>query len=484
MSSLKSKVIEQLSRQIFKAFELGGFPSVINLKFIEEWLDGSSELLGSRAEKSLAEKSIKSKFTIEGLTFYSSEASETELYDCISVLNKVGGILFYRCRFSCRQLKGSSFVGFFEVCEFLENWLVLAQGKALSLIGEDDSLYLECDFKGEVLIYHNYIDVEVLEKYSVVFENCKIPVLQIHRVVVKTHLWIDYTHDQSCFLLDINVDGSKFECDFNLSRAKPDKISLNSSVFYQVNLSMISPSKLTVEGCEFKGECNFKCSTVKDFVVLNSNFNARCDLSCAEIDELMIANSSFGNVLNFNSIKVKESICLEALHFSIPPDFSYCEFSGVAIAGSVRETWRIMKHALDNVGDKVEAGHYYALEMQAYQRELRTKKWYDSERVLLKANSVISNHGQNYYYPIIWLVLTMIVTSLLIANQQHQLLSTPDVFLPLTRLLNSFAQGFLPIRAIAGEDNKGISFLLLLSSVFTSVFVWHLLVAIRRHSKK
>ena len=359
-------------------------------------------------------------------------------------------------------MKGSSFVSFFEMCEFLEDWLVLAQGKNLSLIGEDDSLYLECEFKCEVLIYNYYINISVLEKYSAIFEGCKIRALKIHGVVVKTHLWVDYTHDQSCFLLDINVYGSEFECEVDLSRAKLEKVSLNSSSFYQVNLSMISPSKLTIESCNFKGECNFKCSTVKDFVVLNSNFNAKCDLACAEIDELMIANSSFGNVLNFNSIKVKESICLEALHFSIPPDFSYCDFSNVAIAGSVRETWRIMKHALDNVGNKVEAGHYYALEMQAYQRELRTKKWYDSERVLLKANSVISNHGQSYYWPIIWLVLTMILTSLLIANQQHQLLSTPDVFLPLTRLLNSFAQGFFPIRTIAGEDNKGISFLLLL----------------------
>jgi hypothetical protein len=127
--------------------------------------------------------------------------------------------------------------------------------------------------------------------------------------------------------------------------------------------------------------------------------------------------------------------------------------------------------------------------MDAYRRELRgcadRRSWKIlRERFLLWVNAVVSDHGQNYLRAATWLVVTVIVSGVMLATfESADEPMLPEPFVAVADAANTGAMGVLPLRGVmAGREH--LACFIVVATLLVSVFTWHLLVALRRHSKR
>ena len=145
------------------------------------------------------------------------------------------------------------------------------------------------------------------------------------------------------------------------------------------------------------------------------------------------------------------------------------------------------------MGNRIEANAFFALEMDAYRRELREnrrgKRSYipGAEEFLLLLNALISRHGQSYGRPLVWLLGTAALFALQQANWPHRWVALPaclaNWLVPVGELLNAWAKGLVFFEPLYAKF-KCQEALILLVAVLLSTFTWHLLVAVRRHNRR
>jgi hypothetical protein len=110
-----------------------------------------------------------------------------------------------------------------------------------------------------------------------------------------------------------------------------------------------------------------------------------------------------------NEISQDESV-LELLikHMNILIDFknkiAYEEKNKITYE-DFRRSCDIIKHSLDNVGQKIDANKFYALSLLSAEQEFKgDAKMINLDSVILSINKITSNHGQSWLLPLLWIV--------------------------------------------------------------------------------
>lgn len=107
-------------------------------------------------------------------------------------------------------------------------------------------------------------------------------------------------------------------------------------------------------------------------------------------------------------------------------------------------------------------------------------------RWLIELNKWVSDHGQNYWKPLVLILILPIVYGVVLLGHQEQWLYglNPMVDLVLGRLshwANLYASYFgLGI----AKPADGVAFISLLFGLVLSGLIWHFLVAVRRHRRR
>lgn len=92
---------------------------------------------------------------------------------------------------------------------------------------------------------------------------------------------------------------------------------------------------------------------------------------------------TFYSFINFREARFNQALDLRATNRQHEPNFLDAAFSPAALNKTDRETFRIIKHSFDAVGNRIEANKYFAHEMQAYRRHRQTNSptaFYHSDR--------------------------------------------------------------------------------------------------------
>ena len=207
---------------------------------------------------------------------------------------------------------------------------------------------------------------------------------------------------------------------------------------------------------------------------------------------ILLRYVTFYSFINFRGAQFFLPLDLRNTNRREPPNFLDCVFNKKARKGTDRETFRIIKHSFEAVGNRIEANVFYALEMEAYRRELREAAsqpgghWRLWERLLVSLNFVLSRHGQSYWQPLLGVLFCAAVIALQQANLQHGWLVWPESATwctdPLMNTLNAWASGVIVLRLFYAAFPGHEAFILLMM-VMLSTCIWHFLVATRRHHR-
>lgn len=284
------------------------------------------------------------------------------------------------------------------------------------------------------------------------------------------------------------------------------KSSVKKLLFSELNVLEetklhITVDLLQIEYSDFNDLVDFSNSEIREMKLKNTTFKQSisfqsCILGIKNYEKALIKFSyvNFNKFSNFRDVNFLSGIDLVNNTFFSHPNFLNAAFNKQAQISTDRETFRIIKHSFDAVGNHIEANKYFAYEMEAYRRELKTEKGNYKERMLLWFNSLISNHGQNYIKASTWWFGLVGYIGLVLAidsgrfSRSQDLLAVlysrmPEVWFQFVEILNALALGFLPFSVIY-KNNEHLAAFLLLSSLLLAGITWHALVAVRRHSKR
>lgn len=432
----------------------------------------------------------------------------TEGYRSICIiLRKLRRLKFLSCKFSCNTLDlgcERNAACCFEKCTFKKPF-ELSNGVALSntsnaifdrchfecpirvsgslvvddITSQDSAAAFSCcTFASDIEIYHATLDAPVFLNLE---DNCRDIKKQINSLKIKASRINDR------FILN-HYDITAFDCVDTVFDCKVEMKNCHITTFSVLNTN-------------FKQLADFYATEFKSFSLEKSILSDFVGFECCVfgntyvpsnhgdwVEEERIARFRYVTFLsfaNFRNARFNIALDLKNSNRKELPNFIGCKFLPEAEQTTDRETFRIIKHSFDAVGNHVEGNVFFAMEMGAYRREIKATKRY-SERFLLWCNHALSDFGQSYIRPIFWLIGLAIVFYILRHGYRESWLyqiypEWNDGINNVSMILNEWAVSF---KVFSPLMFKGMEFLSLSFGIVFSVLIWLAVVSIRRHSKR
>jgi len=339
---------------------------------------------------------------------------------------------------------------------------------------------------------------------------------------------------QGIFKNRIYIDDSELgdgcSIDFVGSNSKDRTYFYSDIVIFRTNTSMIfqqcEVGNLLIEDSEFIEKLEIKDVSIKNKLSIIGI--DKCDLleinnlDCHEGSKVLFENSALDKLfftkisqdvkyMQFNNVWVEEKFSCEKVEFKntyfnefyienakkfisktsfIDAHLNDVNWGDVSSISADEATFRQLKFVNDSQGSHLIANQFYAMEMLKYKISVDQTSWKDNwqEKVAFWLNSGISNFGQSYGMPIGWIFILISMHSFLVYAHKNDWLYR--IFEPLNPLLegiarplNSIASSVLPISRFLGKGN-GREFIDLLFFIILSILIWHLVVALKRHTKR
>lgn len=427
-------------------------------------------------------------------------ADERLGFDYTKLLKLFPSLQFFNCHFYRHSfsLGCTSTRVRFETCSFHLTWQV-EEGSGP---GKGQVLFDECYFEQGVTIDGNELEQSPVDEAAAFFKDCTIhEALTLRKMATDIPVFADsLAHKPD--IGEILVEHCEFESRFTLANAEDiSAVTLTSTVFKNKFAFIHCPiGKLVIKNVNFEGLADFYESSFGSFLIRKSIFrdfagfeDCRFGLPGENKGCIQLRYVTFYSFINFRSAHFLLPVDLRNTNRSEPPNFLDCTFSANARRGTDRETFRIIKHSFEVVGNRIEANHFYALEMEAYRRELRAgthqhgRHWRLWERLLVSLNFGLSRHGQSYWQPLLGVLVCAAIIAVQKANWQAGWVVWPDSTLwliePLAAALNGWASGVIILRLLYAAFPGQEAFILLMA-VFLSTCTWHFLVAARRHQRR
>lgn len=423
-------------------------------------------------------------------------------FDYTALLRLFPALYFIDCRFTCEPLPlGYGSYSRFEDCTFDLPWRI-DEGSGP---GQDHVLFDACCFEQGVTILGDELGQAPINAAQAFFRDCTIRVgLQLRNMA--TDIPVFAHHDETLKAHKAEIDrievknceiGGRFTLDNTFPLAE---VSLTSTVFRDKFALIHCPvDRFSAKNTNFDGLVDFYQSSFESFLMRKSicrDFAGFEDCCFGEMGKpdgrITLRYVTFYSFANFRSAAFHLPLDLRSTNRREPPNFLDATFRRHARKSTDRETFRIIKHSFEAVGNRIEANTYFAYEMEAYRRELREMARRDGrhrrywERLLITLNFVLSRHGQSYWQPLLWVLTCGAIVALQQANWQHGWLTWPeaaaDVVTPLAATLNAWASGMVIFRPLYAAFPGREAFILLMA-VLLSTCLWHFLVAARRHHR-
>ncbi|MBE0508803.1 MAG: hypothetical protein IBX50_19125 [Marinospirillum sp.] len=284
------------------------------------------------------------------------------------------------------------------------------------------------------------------------------------------------------------------------SRFKKE-VSLNGSQF---------GAGLLVDNVIFDGWFEARDSVMGDFDIKDANFNKFIDISGGCFDSFAVSHvaffgyfsmessrvisdravfyyASFSGHASFRGSKFFGGLDLDRADFSGEANFLGVDADGGNIKNTTRETYRLIKHSFDKIGNHLEANKFFAKEMDKYREEVSGNKslplW---DRAVFHINKNASDFGQNYLLPLVWLVyFSSVFYFLYWVHDYEKWLETPQKFTcgasGYYANINCFASKFTPFKQFLVP---GMEFLSLIFYVIFAILIWQTVVALKRHTRR
>ncbi len=497
--------------QTYSFIELQKFFETLNKEMTDNGWTYSSGVTLNGIFGELRNKEI----TLCGLVFPKVQSRDTLMY-FMPMLELFGGIEFMDCTFKESQwLKLPSTGVLYFLCEFEEEHSV--QNYPFFPNNPELPIFRECTFGGSVDITGEFSKHITFSR--IVFEDCKFKgKLELHSCCFEGGMLFNNT-EKNLELPNLIIENSMFKTAFKLNNVKTDTVFIGDTEFHQkFEFKASAAETLEINNTNFKVVSDFFESTFSSFCIQKSVFEGFAAFEYTEFgienlysdEPVLFKYVTFQEFSNFRHAKFHDGLDIEKSNFSQPPNFLG---AGVPLRNTPRETFRIIKHSFDIVGNYIEANQYFSKEMKKYKESFSLPWWKSGEALVFHINDSVSNFGQSYIKPALWLALTLFLVFLFksdislsflsnpkgIPNMNHNILVpfyegvirplsqtilAPIIdgfFKPILSFLNQLLRELTPLNKVLDEGNEFISFIL---HIVIATLTWQIIVAVKRLTKR
>lgn len=532
---IKDNDIDSYLEDFSNLFMENLFESIISNKFYKVGKDGNDipdyeikDFKYSRLMEndSLIEKLGSMDIVIKNIRFPKIYNKGNLNLSCTNLVKKIGRINFKYCYFYDFYFIGA-YNSYYEYCFFNENVNIYPFPHVVDKEGKDSLgyRYSKCIFFENVNVLAFHTD----EMHCNVFEICDFKKdILVSNLKFKKSLFRfsdslmlldsysainttsrpnnEFDTIKNCYKIEkLTIKNCVFKEDFKINGFDIDdlaKIKLHGVVFGTDNLVFES---LKILDTKFESKLEIKNRVVKDFEFKNSNvekvfdsFESRFEKSYfyksiftdfagfekvefglegqdIEAYQAKFIYTTFMSFSNFRQTNFHSGLDFENSNLKEQPNFLKTNISS---KNANRETFRIVKHSFDSVGNKIEANKFYSKEMDAYRREMKGK-FKPSERFVFCMNSFISEFGTSYLKPILLLIILFEVYIILLSyyGGAYSLYGT----IVQLDILNSLAKDFLLFSRFL---KSGFEFASLIFYILSGILIWQIAVAIKRHTQR
>ncbi len=493
----KSSYHSDSNRGILKSFfselikEISEFPfqykdqtNTINSDAFSKYLS-----TGEFFANDIVEFAKESLIVLQNIKF--PERDDRDSYDYLRALQKLGCIHFIDCDFHTHSLSLSNVKCFYQNCQFHANWYIY---NSLLLENVNSVLYQEC-------VFHQYVSTtsddssNVDENYileNTLFNNCSFKQkLEFHRIESKKPLF-NNTDSVNTLIEHFQLSECIFHEKFILNNCNINIYHSSATIFNskfefknnKVNSFYVDDTNhfglVDTFGTHFD-RFNISKSIFKDFVGFEEcQFGSIDNQSIQNISTFKYA--TFLSFVNFRNTTFNSGLDIKNINLKEAPNFLNVNIHS---NNSNRETFRIIKNSFDKIGNNIEANKFFVFEMKKYKEELKNSDQYQ-ERFILFLNENISNFGQSYIKPILWIIALSVVYTLIVVGYENNSLykiipSANNAISGLADSVNQVAKSILPFKNVLANKIEFIS--LIFYIVFTSL-IWQTVIALKKHTKK
>lgn len=435
-------------------------------------------------DREALEHYIKKQVVVFSNIFF-PQSKDIDSFEYKKVLRKLGKVWFNYCEFSIDYLDLDEVECFFQDCKF-HNGLLLYNFKILK--NESDVLFQQCEFKNRVTSFSEESKKSI---EASLFVDCVFTKIEFENTIFKKPIFDNYKGFQNS-LEDFEMNGCIIE----------DRFVFNNHTMKSIN----------IQDTVFNEKFELKKSTVTNFSIINSNFKGLVDCYNSYFEEFYIHKSIFEEFVGFeycrfgkykrkcencsarfqyatflNFVNMRNTKFISGLDMSDANLKEYPNFLGTVInpINTNKETFRIVKYSFDKVGNTSEANRFFSYEMAKDRQE--TFFWDNPEKkIMLTFNYLISNFGQSYLVPFIWICILMIIQKLsfdFIGTHTMVDLFPRYHYVPewILNELNGLVINIVPLKRFLKE---GMEFVSLLFFIAYSVLIYHFIIAVKRVTKR
>lgn len=290
---------------------------------------------------------------------------------------------------------------------------------------------------------------------------------------------------------DVQIENCHFTDRFFLNNQKKiNNIEIKDCTFrekFEFKQNSIQ-GNTKIYNCNFSKIADFYNTNFNSFEVLRTNFD---DITVFERCSFKKDIADFTHVTFKNYTTFRDTCFLEGLDLSRANFISEANFLDIAIEkakkshkNTKRETFRIIKHSFDRVGNYIEGNKYYAEEMIKMKKGCASKLPM-RETIIFKVNDLVSNFGQSWIRPILLIVFFLfiyyVITSNLVVNLIKSYSSVSSTISFIDSMINRTP--FLSHIANVGGNHRYALVNLVFSIIF-AILTWQLIVAVKRKVRR
>lgn len=409
---------------------------------------------------------------------------ERDEWDYTPILQRLGRVHFNYCKFYVAWIDLPQQKVFFQDCEFYDHWN-LQDYEMLDNV--DEVIYQNCLFtdgvscssndKAVELPYSQFRDCELqeIECQNVVFQKPLFNNSRQFRGEIERAVFDSCIHDEELILKHLSIeyfqiDNCVFKSKFEIEKVSAQEMKIINNSFHGL---------VECFNCTFVDFYVYK-TTFDDFVSFEfSSFGLfdKGDVLCTKFEYV-----TFLSFVNFRSTNFHGGLSLCRANFKEYPNFLFTDISS---DNTDVETFRIIKHSFDKIGNTTEANRYFALEMHKQKEETGLFSQ-PEKKIILFLNYMFSNYGQSYMLPLLWIFMTTILYTLTIDfTNKFQIIDIfPTYHAQIESIvsgLNSVAKNIIPYQKFL---KSGMEFVSLLFLILYSIFIYHFVVAVKRNTKR
>lgn len=419
---------------------------------------------------------------------------------------------------------------FLQDCTILNDWSIHPYSILLDVVNQ--TVFQNCIFQADVSTSSEENSRDILK--------------------VEHHLFNDCQFNKKLSLLRGVYDKSIFNNSMEFRQSLPYLHIEKCEFKDRFELNNADVTLLKIKNMEFEGKFELKENHIKQIIISNVNFKKLFDAYKTKFEQFKISRSifekftgfekcqfgiksaetsqptefeyvTFLDFTNFRKAKFYNGLDFEHTNLKEPLNFLNAEIND---KNTNRETYRIIKHSFDNIGNQLEANKYFSFEMGKYKEELKSElvrmnriknfrllknkaekkklteirfeskgKLNDIKNKLrkevwnyriYKINEFFSNFGENFLKPAQLMFLSAFLYYLLVLGYENNLLYqfdelTNEFINDKTLQLNLFAKGIPPYGRFLKE---GMEFITLIFHIFFLTCTWQFIVAVKRRTKR